>query len=63
MTKQYDKSIKSRKDKELYSFLTSGANRDIKKECKKLKEEGFNKKNIVDIFRKCHLKGIKILIG
>jgi len=48
---KYDKSLRSKKDKELWDFLQGGVFSDNRDECIKLRKQGYTKKEIVDKFR------------
>ena len=48
---KYDKSLKTKEDKELWNFLQGGVFSDTRCECMELKKQGYTKKEIVDKFR------------
>ena len=48
---KYDKSLKTKEDKELWNFLQGGVFSDNRDECIELRKQGYSKKEIVDYFR------------
>jgi len=48
---KYDKSLKSKEDKELWNFLQGGVFSDSRDKCIELRKQDHTKKEIVDMFR------------
>ena len=63
MSMKYDKSLKSKQDKELWNFLQGGVFSDTRDECIKLRRQGYTKKEIVDNFKPIYETCNAILIS
>jgi len=48
---KYDKSLKSKEDKDLWEFMQGGVFSDARDKCMELKKQGLTKKEIVNEFR------------
>ena len=60
---KYDKSLKSKEDKELWNFMQGGVFSDSRDECIELRKQGYTKKEIVDRFKPIYKACNDILIS
>jgi len=56
----YDKTLKTQKDKDLWDFLQGGVFSDNRDRCIELRKQGFTKKEIVDSYSPIYNKMNKL---